>query len=197
MFKKILCASLLILLASCGGSYLSVRQEWIDARYLASTYVATPDPRQAHPPTGQKLVIHWWVPSALLEKKPQLIIKIIYWNFTEKTITLPLNRRTGYETCSVLDKEYEETQGILTYRVEIVTDDNQIYKEWTHKLWVNLVKIDDQTFPPIENVELEPEERPDDPDAFDEELYAQDPYFEEESELIGKMEKDLFRQSTE
>lgn len=194
-FRNIFCLSallLLTLLVSCGKGHLSVRQEWIDGRYLASTYVKTPDPRQAHPPTGQKLIVQWWVPSQVLENHPKLLLKIIYWDFTEKTITFPITKRVGYETYTLLDKEYEEKQGLLTYRAEIVTDDDKIYQEWTHKLWVNLIKIDNESLPPMENMELEPDERPDDPDDFDEELYAQDLHLEQEDELISKIEQELF-----
>ncbi len=191
-FKKILCFGLLVCLTGCGRSYLTVRQEWVDSRYLASTYVATPDPRQANPPIGQKLILHYWVPSWVLEKNPTLVLQIIHWDFTEEIVKYPLKKRIGYETYALLNKKYEETEGLLTYRAQIVTDDQQIFSEWKHQLWVNLIQIDGKTMEPEQNPELNPEIIPDDDDAFDEELYALDPALEEEADLVGKMEKRLF-----
>ncbi len=197
-FKKILCFSALFCLTACSRGYLSVQQEWVDSRYLASTYVATPDPRQANPPIGQKLIIRWWVPAAIFEKNPVLVLQVIRWDFTEETIRFPLKKRFGYEIYSLLNQNYEETEGLLTYRAQIVTDDQEVVTEWKHQLWVNLIKIDGKTMAPEPNPDLNPEVIPDDNyqlDDFDEELYALDPAYEDND--IGKIEKGLLQTDEE
>lgn len=68
---------------------------------------------------------------------------MIYKNHTEKTLVYPIENRLGYEVYSLLDKDYDETGGLLTYKADIITSDHQIYREWKHQLWVNLITLDE------------------------------------------------------
>lgn len=180
-FKKIL-PVLLLLLASCGSS-LSVRREWIDGRYLASTHVNTPDPRQAHPPFGQRLLVSWRIPSSVLAEKPELVLQVIYWNFTQKTFVYPLHKRMGYKICSLLDEEYRETGGLLAYRAQIITKDGRVLKEWKHQLWVNLIEEEKQE--PAPEREPPPPYKPSD---VDDEYYGESKV--PESELLITLEEE-------
>jgi hypothetical protein len=178
--KKVLVATALLSLASCSRSILSVRQQWVDSRYLASTHVGTPDPRQEHPPFGQQLVIYWWVPNHVLEKNPELDLSVIFWNFTQKKITFPIHSNSGYKVYSLLDEEFQDTGGLLTYKAEINTPgETQPFGEWKHQLWVNLIELDEKPIQPkveIEDVEeSETEVINDDDDEryeLDEEYYG-------------------------
>jgi hypothetical protein len=123
--------------------YLSLRQVPVDATYLASSHVGTPDPRKAHPPHGYKIVIQWAVPPEILEQDPQILFQVIYKNHTEKTFVYPIESRLGYEVYTLLDEEYDKSGGILTYRAEIMTPDKKVFREWKHQLWVNLITLDD------------------------------------------------------
>jgi hypothetical protein len=135
----------LLLLTGCDKYYLSLRQVPVDASYLASTQANTPDPRRACPPHGLKIVLQWAVPPEIIEKKPQIILQVIYKNHTEKTFVYPIDSRLGSKVYTLLDQEYDETGGVLTYRAEIMTPDHQVYREWKHQLWVNLITLDEET----------------------------------------------------
>lgn len=132
------------MLASCEKYYLSLRQLPVDASYLASSHVHTPDPRQDHPPHGQKIVLRWSVPPELLDKKPQIVFHVIYKNHTEKAFVYPIESRMGYKVYSLLDQDYDETGGLLTYRADILTPDHRVYREWKHQLWVDLITLNEQ-----------------------------------------------------
>lgn len=142
--KKSLSLLIFSLLVSCDKYEISMYQQKVDVTYLASTHVNTPDPRQNPPPIGQKLIIEWQVPNALLEKSPRADVYILFWDYKEKKISFPITKKWGYETYSCLNKEFEETGGILTYRAEIVTKDERVYREWKHQLWTNLIQVGDQ-----------------------------------------------------
>lgn len=142
--KKSLALLSLLALSACRQSYLSVQQEWIDGRYLASTHVNTPDPRQANPPYGQRLLIHWWVPSDILDHSPNLVLEVIFKNFTQKKVVFPLRHRTGQKIFSLLNDEYHEKHGLLAWRAQIVTEDGSVFKEWKHQLWVKLIELNDK-----------------------------------------------------
>ncbi len=129
------------LLTGCDKYYLSLRQVPVNAGYLASTQVGTPDPRQAHPPHGQKIVLQWAVPPELLEKKPQIVFHVLYKNHTEKTFVYPIESRLGYEVYTLIDEEFDQTGGLLTYSADIMTADQKIYRQWQHQLWVKLIRL--------------------------------------------------------
>lgn len=136
------CFLFFILLASCEKYYVSVRSIPVNASYLASSHVGTPDPRQATPPVGQKLVIDWSIPPEMLAAQPKIVLHLLYKNHTEKEVVHPITCRGGYMVYSLLDGDFAETKGLLTYRAEIVTEEGQVYREWKHQLWVNLITLD-------------------------------------------------------
>jgi len=147
----------LLSLSGCEKYYVSVAQQWVDVRYLASTHVKTPDPRQDHPPIGQMMIIDWRVPKELLRRKPHIQMTMVFWNYTEKTICFPIDKRMGWVTYKLLDEEYDQTKGILTYKAEIVDEDGTLFREWKHQLWVNLITIKEEIQLPASDEEREEE----------------------------------------
>ena len=145
-FLLLLAVSLTLLLFSgCRQYYLSVCQEWVDVRYLASTNVSTPDPRQNHPPIGQMLILDWRVPSDIFQKKPEVVLDLVLWDYTTREIRIPIKRRMDFATYRLFNEDYEKTGGILTYKAKIVTEDGEVFREWKHQLWVNLITVKDDT----------------------------------------------------
>ena len=137
----LLCLFLLLLLSGCEKYYVSVRNIPIDASYLASSAVGTPDPRQANPPFGQKLVIDWDIPPELLDENPRIVLNILYKNHTEKEVIYPISHKRGYEVFDLLNQQFFETQGFLCYRAELLIGEGRVYREWRHQLWVNLITL--------------------------------------------------------
>lgn len=132
-------------LAGCSKYYLSLRQVPIDDQYLASSHVGSPDPRQANPPMGQKVVMQWAVPPELLSEKPRLVFHVIYKNHTQEEFVYPIKDRMGMEVFSLLNEHYRDKGGLLTYHAEIRTEDGAMYKEWKHQLWVHLITFEDES----------------------------------------------------
>lgn len=139
----------------CTRQVLTVQTEFLSHENLASYHVRTPDPRLWNPPYGQRLIISWHLP-AHLEKQPQLqlSLRLRFYNHTEKNELIDLYKNNGIYVYSLLNEEYCETQGILTYKVELLSAGN-IIEEWRHQLWVELITLN-QT----EEVSKEPLEEP-------------------------------------
>ncbi len=154
--RKIL-LPLLLILGGCQKYELSVSEQSIDERYLSSTYIGTPDPRKEHPPTGQKLIIDWSIPSDILAQNPCLALHLIYWDYTEETLYYPVYYQRGYQVYSLLDCDYEKKQGIITYKAEIFTDQGDVYREWKHQLWVPLIHLESDQVPNPDNTQETPE----------------------------------------
>jgi hypothetical protein len=138
----------LIFFSSCQQYYLSICQEWVDVRYLASTYVGTPDPRQDHPPIGQMLILDWRVTKEIFQKNPEIVLDLIFWDYTTRQVHIPIKRRMDFATYRLFNEDYEKTGGILTYKAKIVTQDGMVFREWKHQLWVNLITMDQETAEP-------------------------------------------------
>ncbi len=90
------------------------------------------------------IVAEWWLPKKFLECQPCLRIDILFHNFTQTCVEFPICTRIGYETFSLLNKEFKETGGLLAYRAQIVTCDGEVFKEWKHQLWVKLISTDEE-----------------------------------------------------
>jgi len=116
-----------------------LHQQKVDATYLASTNVGTPDPRK--PPNGQMIVAEWWIPKKVLDCAPVLRLHILFRNYTQDCVEFPIRSRAGYETYSVLNEDFKETKGLLAYKAEIVTCDGDVYCKWKHQFWVQLITI--------------------------------------------------------
>lgn len=138
-FLKVLFLILLIS-AGCGRPRLALQQQQITPAYLASTNVGTPDPRT--PPKGQMIVAEWFVPRWVVNESPILSIDILFENLTEDRVEFPITSTVGYETYSVLNKQFKETGGLLAYKAEITNTEGEILAEWKHQLWVKLITVD-------------------------------------------------------
>lgn len=131
-------------MVGCGGAHLSVRQRSIDASYLASTFVGSPDPRQEDPPHGQMLVIDWRVDDEMLCQRPRVVLEVIMRNYEQRLIEQEIDDTAGYFTYSVLNRDFEQTKGILTYRASLVMKDGTVLKTWKQQLWVDLLEFDQE-----------------------------------------------------
>ena len=168
-------------LVGCNYQTLSVRQIWIDRSTLASTHVGTPDPRQENPPEGQLLLIDWKIPNWILEHHPRISLQLIFWNYTTETVDFPLMSTFGSKRYYLLNDKYEETKGLLTYKADIITEDGQIYKEWKHQMWVNLIQIGNEDIPHIPHEIpplLNPQENEEQMDKEEEEYLEIEPSIE-------------------
>ena len=133
-----------LLLLGCQRHYLSVSQQWVDAEYLASSQIGSPDPRKEHPPLGQLLIIQWYLPRHLLAQHPQVELDLIFWDYTTKKVTFPIKSPADWATYRCFNEEYQQKQGILTYKAAIVTEEGKIFRQWKHQLFVNLIEVDQQ-----------------------------------------------------
>lgn len=121
-----------------------MRQIPYNASYLASTHVNTPDPRRDPAPVGQRLLLEWVVPPEILAQDPQIVLTVIYKNHTQAEKSFPLTTRSGHYLYDVINEKFKETKGVLTYRGKIVLAGGEVYKEWKHQLWVNLITLDEE-----------------------------------------------------
>ena len=140
MFKRILLLPLIFqFLAGCYKNHLYVQQEWIDDRYLASCHVNTPDPRKAHPPNGQKLLVKWDFPKSLFDRQLALLVTVRLWDNSEHVFHQPIERKRDY--LSLYFPTEDKNLRILTYKVEVFTQEKELLEVWKHHFWTELIDV--------------------------------------------------------
>jgi hypothetical protein len=125
----------LLMLSGCYKNHLYVQQEWVDEKYLASTRVHTPDPRQANPPKGQKLLVKWDFPKSQFDLRLTLLITVRFWDHSEQVFIRPVERRRDF-----IDLHFNDLQ-ILTYKVEVFTQSKELLEVWKHHFWTELIDV--------------------------------------------------------
>lgn len=145
---KLTFSSLLILssLSSCCFQRLSVSTDYIGRETLASFQIDTPDPLLYHPPTGQRLIVKWHIPHAYLEYDDlHLAIEIRFRDRSKQTLSIPICHTAGNYVYPVLGDRYLQTQGILSYHVQLLGSD-EVLEEWTHPLWTTLIELNSELY---------------------------------------------------
>lgn len=132
----------MLLLCGCRDRYLVVYNDYITHSYLASTYVDAPDPRRCCDFCGQRLVIRWRLPKGELWACESAYIRLLLRFRSEEVeeIWIPMQRRFGTYVYWLMNEEYREKDGILTYKVEMMVDD-QVVDVWEHQVWTELIDV--------------------------------------------------------
>ncbi len=150
----------LLMTTGCMKHHLHLQTDYLSRENLASYHVGTPDPLLYCPPIGQRLIMSWSVPREWLrEEELKVALHLIYRNHTQEYKEIFLIKSHGLYLFTLINEDYFEKGGILTYKAELIKGD-QILDEWCHQLWTDLILID----PPP------PEEETDDDNEDDDEV---------------------------
>jgi len=130
-----------MVLSGCYKNHLYVQQEWVDANFLASHYVGSPDPRTLDPPEGQRLLVAWRFPRCLFDEQLSFLITVRLWDNSEKIFVQPIERKSGSLAYYFPDKDCEIDHRILTYKIEVFNARGEIVEEWKHHFWRELIEL--------------------------------------------------------
>lgn len=130
---------LLCLLTACAHRpAITARSEYFDAKYLASSQVDTPDPCRSCF-SGQQIVINWHVLTRCLPA--QIHLSVRYGDHTTDEATYDVTAPSGFWFFRLLNKEFWDKQGILSYSVRLYGCDGHLISKWNHHLWAELITI--------------------------------------------------------
>lgn len=133
---------MLAALTGCKETYISVHTDYLSHENLASFIVKTPDPLLNNPPIGQRLIISWSVPPCYMDFDDiHLSITIRFRNNTQIVEEVPLTQRKGTFVYPVLNEDYFTTRGILTYKVDLLNNDN-VLEAWRHQIWTEFITVE-------------------------------------------------------
>lgn len=127
----------LLFLVSCSGPPLSVFTEYVSIESLPSFRIGTPDPRLYCPDAGEKLHISWDAPQSKGTLQVKLYLR--FGSGKDQTLCYNLSSKKGTLIFPLLNQEYWENQGILTYKIELYCNDALI-STWLHQLWADRIE---------------------------------------------------------
>ena len=140
-------AALALLLFSCQGPHLTVQTDYLTYKNLASYYVGTPDPRMNCPPVGQRLIISWAVPKKFLcYEDLALQVTIRFRDRQEQFEIFNILRTRGTYVYTLMNDEFFEHGGILTYKIDLVGG-GCVLDKWRHQVWAELIEISHESTP--------------------------------------------------
>lgn len=133
--------AVLMLFSGCYKNHLYVQQEWVDANFLASQYVGSPDPRALDPPQGQRLLLSWKFPQALFCEQLTFLITVRLWDNSEQIFVRQVEQRWGSAAYYFPDKDRDIDHRILTYKIEVFNARGELVEEWKHHFWRELIEL--------------------------------------------------------
>lgn len=132
---------MIFFLTSCYKNHLYVQHEKVDKEFLASTHVNTPDPRQKHPPKGQRIIVSWDFPLSVYREKLSMILTVRFWDNRQDVLVRKIDRKRGYDSFYFEDTTKDKKKRVLTYRVQIINEDGEVVDDWKHQFWTDLIEI--------------------------------------------------------
>ena len=136
--------SLLLLCSGCRGQYVSVSKVPIDKTSLASTYAETPDPKASKPPKGEKLYVSYRIPFGKQAQGAKLRLQLIYRNLDQEEVVFPLAHRMGTVGFEVVGEKFRKTNGVFSYKAQLIGSEGEVVDTYTQRMWVNVIKVSTQ-----------------------------------------------------
>jgi len=128
---------LIALLSACTRPELSLFSTYSLRENLASYRVRTPDPSLNCPTLGQHIYVYWNL-KQIYPLPLELKLYIRFGNRTEIVESIYLTSYCGNYVYSLINDDYFEKNGILTYKAELL-DNGSIIQQWLHQLWVDRI----------------------------------------------------------
>lgn len=140
MIKQI--SLLLLLLTMLSGCVprekLSAFSEYVNREDLASYLVGTPDPSLNYPTVGQRLYINWNLPKEYADQELMLNLCMRFRDKTEIVQPVQLFQLSGTYVFELLNDDFFDRKGFLTYKIELFAD-QELIEKWCHQMWVELI----------------------------------------------------------
>lgn len=117
---------------------LSAFSEYVNREDLASYLVGTPDPSLNYPTVGQRLYISWNLPKEYACQELMLKLYMRFRDRTEVIQSVQLDQISGTYVFELLNDDYFNHKGFLTYKIELLAD-QELVEKWYHQMWVELI----------------------------------------------------------
>ena len=142
MYKILSVFLLMFVLSSCGKEHVSVFYEFVTTEDLASVQIDTPDPRRDLDEEKERLFVTWSLPYGSSKRSWNIILKVRYHDYTQEEFNIPVDQKRGSYVFELSPEEYKQKKGLLAFKAELFVD-GELYDQWTHILWADLIEVKD------------------------------------------------------
>lgn len=151
MLRIVVVLFLFVGFTGCSSERLFVQGSYITHEDLASSHVGSPDSKKDSMWTGQELFVNWSLPKKYLSKpNVRLVLYLRFRNREQEVKTIPIDRCSGVYTYRLLNEDFFNKRGIVTYQAKIVAEEDEVLETWSHQLWTNLLEIELEANKPSE-----------------------------------------------
>lgn len=139
---KSLCLGLLLLVSCTRKTELTVYNQAVDKKFLASTKVKTPDPRQHPVDRGQRLIVAWSAPSADLKNETWTLRAYLqYGSRKEEVKEASVRKHSGEWILEWVGDEFYKKRGVVSYKVDLLKN-GHIEKTFRHQLYCEIIRLE-------------------------------------------------------
>ncbi|WP_407365849.1 acyl-CoA dehydrogenase [Chlamydia pecorum] len=129
-------------LSGCSEPMLSSFTEFVDNEYTAAAQLGI-ESAGMHEIFGQQVVVTWSLPHRMHKSLPLTLQLWVYHGCGRvEKLTYDISQLSGYRVYCIKDDEYEENQGIVSYRVALLNGDKEIISR-RHHLWMDVISVDE------------------------------------------------------
>ncbi len=141
--RILLCAALSMLLGCSSSHMLTLYNQSIDKKFLASTKVKSPDSRQMPLEKGQRLVIEWDIPSGAFRFNDwDLVATLQFGDRSQEVLRRPLDKDSGSWVLMWKGQEFSRKRGVVSYKIELLRE-GKIEETFNHQLYCELINLDE------------------------------------------------------
>lgn len=130
------------LLSGCADSSLSSFTEFINEDFSALAHLDIErSDLETERSVGQQLVVTWRLPARIRHILPlSLYVWVYYGNGTLEKLIYDVHNLSGFRVYRLLGCDYEEKQGIVSYKISLC-DGETIILNRQHHLWMEVIPL--------------------------------------------------------
>ena len=87
-------------------------------------------------------MIAWDFPKSLFQKDLTLVATVRLWDNTQRVLVYPIERKRDSTAFFFSNDQPGIDRRILTYRVQIFSENGDLVEKWEHHFWTELIDID-------------------------------------------------------
>lgn len=128
-------------LSACSQPSLSSFTEFVDNDYRAAAHLGI-EQACVHEIFGQQVVVTWSLPYRMQSMLPATLHLWVYYGDGKiEKLTYEVRQLSGYRIYCLKGDDYEERQGIVSYKVSLSSGDREIVSR-RHHLWMEVISVD-------------------------------------------------------
>lgn len=127
-------------MSGCADTALSSFTEFINEDFSAAAHLDI-EQQESERSNGQQIVVTWRLPSRMRTLLPlNLYMWVYYGNGNVEKLIYDVRNLSGFRVYRLLGRDFEEKQGIVSYKISL-RDDEKVILSRQHHLWMEVIPL--------------------------------------------------------